>query len=69
MNGLFRGDFPEEIPGRSVGFPFYLTRYVGIRYTGGIIGRGSTWYLGWVGVILLLYKVDTIHSLYQVLEL
>lgn len=60
MNGLVRGDFPE-IPGGQVrGFPFFLTRFTLVYVIlGKIIGRGSTWYFGWVGVLLVLCTVVT----------
>lgn len=61
MNGLSKGDFPEEIPGAGPWVSlFFLTRYVwyteyGVRTTGeGIIRGGSTRYLEWVeGTIVL----------------
>jgi hypothetical protein len=62
--GLFRGDFLRRVL-RSVGFPFfYLTRYVGICYTGDywkypVLGKGRG--------ILLLFYVETINHLYLVL--
>jgi hypothetical protein len=57
--GWFEGIFLRSLgAGPWVSLFFRTEHTFGICY-GEIIGRGSTWYLGWVGVLLVFYMVET----------